>query len=500
MTLVRKALVLSIASIAWFQVANALQIPIESIDFSVTGEALAPYQDTKSGARLVEVPQDHFDPLNNKTWMQRYFVNDTFWAGPESGAPVFLCVGGEGPPFDDSVLVSSDHCNNAVEWLEETGALMFALEHRYYGCGYTSSCPVEALDSPESFRYLSSDQALEDTALFHEFASRQYKLPKATHWITFGGSYPGMMASWARSKFPHLFFGTVSSSAPVQAQLEMTEYMEVVSRMYANPVVGGSTACRDQIAKGHAMVGESLQSKVGQMKLEKMFGLEDGFLAIKTNQQSFCGSGVAEFHFQDNNPACTTPACNVESICKMMLDDYSDPLAALLAVRRAQGETKNVLQDTEQVPSSPKSAFTTDDAWLWQTCTEFGFYQTCNIGTGCMFTQGLVTLETQFQNCKKFGITDMKALERNIDRTNTRFGGHLMNLDRVLWVNGDCDPWSALSVLHLSASQKAHGQRAIVVSGASHHAWTHASAPTDQQTVVEARKQIRAIVKGWLSG
>ena len=47
---------------------------------------------------------DHFDGTNAANWSQAYYVNDTFWAGPKSGAPVFLCVGGEGPPFDGSVV------------------------------------------------------------------------------------------------------------------------------------------------------------------------------------------------------------------------------------------------------------------------------------------------------------------------------------------------------------------------------------------------------------
>jgi hypothetical protein len=44
---------------------------------------------------------DHFDPQNTKTWTQRYFVNDTFF-DPATG-PVFLCVGGEGPPLEPTV-------------------------------------------------------------------------------------------------------------------------------------------------------------------------------------------------------------------------------------------------------------------------------------------------------------------------------------------------------------------------------------------------------------
>ena len=69
---------------------------------------------------------DHFDKGNMRTWQQAYYVNDTFWV-PGSDAPVFVCVGGEGPPLDGSVVVSSPHCSNAVDWLPETGALMFAV-------------------------------------------------------------------------------------------------------------------------------------------------------------------------------------------------------------------------------------------------------------------------------------------------------------------------------------------------------------------------------------
>ena len=54
--------------------------------------------------RYVTQPRDHFDASDTKTWQQAYYVNDTFWTGPNSNAPVFLCVGGEGPPLDGSVV------------------------------------------------------------------------------------------------------------------------------------------------------------------------------------------------------------------------------------------------------------------------------------------------------------------------------------------------------------------------------------------------------------
>ena len=128
--------------------------------------------------------RDHFSD-DKTTWQQAYYVNDTFH---KPGGPVFLCVGGEGPPLDGSVVVSSVHCNNAVEWLPETGAIMFAVEHRYYGCHNMSACPYTATDS-KPLQWLSSRQALADLATFRQYAVGAYGLGES-RWLTFGGSYP----------------------------------------------------------------------------------------------------------------------------------------------------------------------------------------------------------------------------------------------------------------------------------------------------------------------
>ncbi len=81
---------------------------------------------------------------------------------------MFLCVGGEGHPIDGSAVVRSVHCNDAVELLPETGALMLALEHRFYGCHNVSACPVEGgVSSAADLKGLqSSHQELFDRQAF----------------------------------------------------------------------------------------------------------------------------------------------------------------------------------------------------------------------------------------------------------------------------------------------------------------------------------------------
>lgn len=129
----------------------------------------------------------------------RYFYNTTYWKGADSNAPVFLCVGGEGPPLDYLVLVDSVHCNDMVELAWQHGALLLALEHRYYG----PSTPNGSRET-ENMRWLNSEQALGDIAHFHYEMSSKFDLTENNKWVTWGGSYPGMMAALARYRYPHL--------------------------------------------------------------------------------------------------------------------------------------------------------------------------------------------------------------------------------------------------------------------------------------------------------
>ena len=90
--------------------------------------------------------------------------------------------------------------------------------HRFYG----KSIPTKNM-SLESLKFLSSRQALQDTAHFISRMSEIYSIKK---WIVFGCSYAGSLSAWMRLKYPHLVLGSISSSGPLFAKLDFSEYFE----------------------------------------------------------------------------------------------------------------------------------------------------------------------------------------------------------------------------------------------------------------------------------
>ena len=79
--------------------------------------------------------------------------------------------------------------------------------------------------SKENLKFLSSKQALKDTA---NFISRMSEIYHIKHWIVFGCSYSGTLAAWMRLKYPHLVLGAISSSGPLYAKLNFREYFQVI--------------------------------------------------------------------------------------------------------------------------------------------------------------------------------------------------------------------------------------------------------------------------------
>ena len=185
--------------------------------------------------------------------------------------------------------------------------------------------------SNENLIYLSSRQALADISHFISVMNDDMIAADDTgtlknsniKWITFGRSYPGMLAGLARLQYPHLVYASVSNSSPVQAQLDFPEYYDHVSFALSYEVVGGSEECLNIISGGHAQVAEIFNKyDAGERndddltKVADLFNVCSGVdgLKNKMNRNVFLGDGLISLDVQGNDPSCNDKLCNIEKV------------------------------------------------------------------------------------------------------------------------------------------------------------------------------------------
>lgn len=492
-------------------------------------------------------PSSGGDSCSTKTFRQRYFYSsryvhkddattddedlNTALRGGELGEKrrtyAFLCVGGEGPSLDQSVLVDSAHCSgdmlySAGKLFEEHGTdvHLFSLEHRYYGDSYPVFQDEDGKDqSPvlsENLVFLSSRQALADLAHFVSTTNSDPDLfPRGddgvadVKWATFGGSYPGMVAAWSRLKFPHLIHMSVSNSAPVQAELDFRGYNNRVASDLSYTKIGGSDECRRVFEEGHGQVAEMLRSGNSQDKedVAELFNVCGGADALsdQRNADMFLGDGLLFPPAQSNDPHCAGDLCDIGKLCSRLLaeEENTSSMGAIAAVAAVQSEGENCTEvdwdKTVAYLSSPEAQAGGLRSWLWQTCTEFGFYQTCQVNTTCPYGRGFHGPDADLEICSAaFGVSP-EAVRQNVQDSLDYYGGwDMRGVGNILSVNGDVDPWSELALTPERQRIKSRRRPTVWVKGASHHFWTHPVKGTDGAEVQAVRDNIYSQVKAWL--
>eukprot|EP00978_Attheya_sp_CCMP212_P009346 scaffold22095_cov71-Attheya_sp.AAC.1 len=198
---------------------------------------------------------DHFGPsFPDGNYAQRYFINDAFY---EKGGPMFFYLGNEA---DVTLYVNA----TGLMWehAAEFGALIVFAEHRYYGKSQLFP------DDPVShLQYLSVEQALMDYVTLIDHLKRRYEFQDDQSVIGFGGSYGGMLASWARFQYPHVWDGVIAGSAPI-----VTFEFETMEQFFdpdfyaqgmtydVTPAAGASEFCEANLRKAFSGDEESLAS------------------------------------------------------------------------------------------------------------------------------------------------------------------------------------------------------------------------------------------------
>lgn len=430
-----------------------------------------------------DVRVDHFNAQETRTWRMRYMANDQFYI---PGGPIFIYVGAEW-----SISEGWLQSGHMFDLARKHGGYMFYTEHRYYGLSYPT-----ADASTANLRYNSVDQALADLAYFITFIKNEIPSLGNSKVILVGGSYAATMVTWMRQKYPNLVAGAWASSAPLLAKVDFFEYKEVMTRATHN--IGGH-AC-------HMRIQEAFEEMELLVWSEQTDRINNEFnLCTPLNAKNkldvwnfFSGlsniyAGTVQYH-RDGD---------IEQVCGIITDSrYPDGIAAYAAyVRSVYG---SFCLDTEYQSfvdyySDPRwGGPATSSAyrqWLYQTCSEFGFYQTSsskNQGFGSSFP-----LDLDIEMCGDiFGksLFNNNTIHANIRATNLKYGALEPQVTNVYFTHGDVDPWSALGI----KEDYNENAPADVVPGASHCADLYSISSRDTPAMRAVKEKISELVEKWL--
>jgi serine protease 16 len=365
---------------------------------------------------------DHFNTSSLLTFPQRYILNTDFCNVPsvsscDINSTIILYISGEAPMSSSRVSTGP-----LVDLSNRTHSLLASLEHRFYG----ESIPLD-LTTDSLTRFLTTEQALADLSSFIDFLKKGNSSRSV---IVVGGSYAGTLSSYFRQTYPNHANISWSSSPPLLLKLNFTEYdfhcAEVLKnqtdypRCYSNSL--GLIQWFDR-----AITNETeFQTARSRMRLNRSID-SISMLSMVADQLA----GMIQYRSRDGGRQLTE-YCQNQSGLSFDIDSFFDWFAA-----------DNPDPDSnDQLLLTNVSRFAADAdsrAWTWQTCNEYGWFQTAS----GELRSSYLNLSYYVRVCNVLfngtGLPNQAELAR-------RFGGLNPRTSNIVFVNGAVDPWSTLSI------------------------------------------------------
>ncbi|XP_001659435.2 putative serine protease K12H4.7 [Aedes aegypti] len=386
-----------------------------------------------------ETKVDHFNPRNVDTFSMRYYSNDEH-SYPKG--PIFVIVGSNGP-IETRYL--SEGLFYDVAYLE--GAFLFANEHRYFG----HSLPVDDA-STNNLDFLTIDQALADLAAFvHHIKHEVVRNPEAKV-ILMGYGYGGSLATWFHQQFPHLTNGVWVSSGTVEADFDLTGYMESLGETIGE---FGGRGCYGTIFSGFR-VAQNLIAMDRADVLNEQFNLCEALDTDDVMDSTAFLLGlqraIEDEMMHLRNTQSTTDMCGI-------IDNEEDTIEnSLLALgnwfaEEHQFETCVDLSFEAFMAPYMDTDFDDSDLQaghrqrLYLQCTGTGFFATSDSFYQPFGDQ--IDSDFYVEVCRHaFGDWINEDLIRaQVFRTNVRFGGKQPEIDNAHFTHGDIDPMMVTGIV-----------------------------------------------------
>lgn len=480
----------------------------------------------------LSVPIDHFHndssyaPHSNGKFNLRYWFDDTYY---KPGGPVIVLAGGE---TDGSERLPFLQKGIVYLLSKATGGLGVILEHRYYG----TSFPTPDL-STKNLRFLTTDQALADTAYFAQhvvFKGHEHQdlTSKSTKYIAYGGSYAGAFVAFLRILYPDVYFGAISSSGVTKAIYDYWQYYEPIKEYAPAQCSKNQQLLTNVVDK--ILIDHKHTAAVADLK--KLFGLSG--ITHTNDFANVLSYGLYGWQSRNWDPAINDPSfyqyCDTLTSSKVLYPATNVLKSQIQSTLRLAGYGKQLnnltvpfqnyigyVNETIIQPCLPdsldecytthnKTYYAQDDlaqswrSWPYQYCHQWGFLQT---GSGVPKGQlpmisRTIDLEYTSIICRDaFNITkpsDVQAVNKH--------GGFDISYPRLAIIDGEVDPWRPATPHAPAAKQRKSttSEPFHLIKGAVHH-WDENSLFPNQTTaklppapIAEVHKLEVQFVKAWL--
>lgn len=249
----------------------------------------------------------------------------------------------------------------------------------------------------------------------------------------------------------------------------LTEYYAVV----ADALEKNTQGCVAAFQESHKQFKNLMSNSDGQQRLAKLFSLCDPINPRNaddvSNLYEILASNFASIvqYNKDNRAFEGAKGYNItiDSACRTMLDESVgsevDRLAAvnsllLTAYNQTCLEYKydkmiNELKETDYKSKAAEGG----RQWMYQTCTEYGFFQTSTLNITQRLFGDKFPVDFFTKQCKDiFGEkVDKSRLDVGIYLQHMFYGSLNIKATNVLYVHGSTDPWHALGVTKTSISR-----------------------------------------------
>ena len=279
---------------------------------------------------------------------------------------------------------------------------------------------------------------------------------------------------WLKLKYPASVVGAVGSSAPVYAEADFSEYMGVVGAALRAPAIGGSAACYGAVRDGADAVAAAVRELLPNAK-EPSEAWRDAHAALPAALRP-CSRPLSELDLaayegeimgdwqtvvqynEEGTPPYVRDVCRAitnATLPKAPLQRLAAATALFNATRKCIPSSweKDMAAPLRHARFSPPGCNLTcasDRQWTWQTCNEFGFFQTAGAKDQPFSAFGALTEATVGAAVCEAAFALPKGTRPDTAWANTNYGGRDLRAQNVTVPNGSLDPWHALALVNSS--------------------------------------------------